>query len=91
MAKVTQSLVIWMNGERVATWSHRSGEHQLVYDPHWTLSAQGRPLSLSLPFVPGNVPHRGEIVRWFFENLLPDRPEVRNRIRDRFRATASQD
>ncbi len=79
-----------MNGERVGTWSVRNGTHELVYDPQWVESPQGRPLSLSLPIVPGNLPHRGDVVRAFFENLLPDRPDIRNRIRDRFRAGSAQ-
>ncbi len=84
-----QSLSVWMNGERVGTWSKRNGVHELVYDEQWITSPHGRPLSLSLPIVPGNIPHRGEVVRTFFENLLPDRPDVRNRIRDRFRAASA--
>ncbi len=88
MASV-ERLSIWMNGERVGTWSRQRAEHELAYDPQWIVSPQGRPLSLSLPIVPGNVPHRGHVVRSFFENLLPDRPEVRNRLRDRFRAPSA--
>ena len=85
-----QALSVWMNGERVGSWFNRNGVHELVYDEQWAASPRGRPLSLSLPIVPGNVPHRGDVVRTFFENLLPDRPDVRNRIRDRFRAASSK-
>ena len=83
-------LSIWMNGDRVASWSRHKLDHELVYEPDWVLSPQGRPLSLSLPFIPGNQPHRGDRVRWFFENLLPDRADVRNRLRDRFHAASAQ-
>lgn len=88
MAEV-YALSVWMNGERVGLWSHRNGVHELVYDEEWVASPRGRPLSLSLPILPGNVPHRGDVVRTFFENLLPDRPDVRNRLRDRFRAASA--
>jgi hypothetical protein len=37
-----------------------------------TRSEQGRRLSLSLPFMPGNIAHRGPHVRAWSENLLPD-------------------
>jgi serine/threonine-protein kinase HipA len=43
-------------------------------------------LSLSLPFTPGNRPHRGEAVRTYFENLLPDSKIIRERVARRFRA-----
>jgi serine/threonine-protein kinase HipA len=90
MASSPRFLTVWMNGEHAATWSRPNGGHELTYEPLWVASAQGRPLSLSLPFVPGNIPHRGDKVRMFFENLLPDRPEVRNRLRDRFGASSAQ-
>lgn len=90
MARATKSLGVWMNGDRVATWAVGSRGHELHYDPSWVTSSLGRPISLSLPFLPGDVAHRGEVVRTYFENLLPDRPEVRNRIRDRFRAASAQ-
>jgi len=86
----SRSLSLWMNGERVGLWTKSNGDHELTYDAPWVTSSQGRPLSLSLPFLPGGVPHRGERVVSYFENLLPDRPEVRNRLRDRFRASSAQ-
>jgi serine/threonine-protein kinase HipA len=79
-----KTLIVYMNGERAATWSVRRATHELAYEPEWVRATRGRPLSLSLPFLPGNQVHRGDAVRSFFENLLPDRPEVRNRLRDRF-------
>ena len=73
-------LAVWANGERVGTWSAVSGEHRLQYEEGWLRSAAGRPLSLSLPFTPGNVPHRGDVVRNFFDNLLPDSDAIRRRM-----------
>jgi serine/threonine-protein kinase HipA len=80
-----------MNGAFVGTWSiaPHAGE-TLQYDPQWINSAQGRPLSLSLPFIPGNLPHRGEKVRSYFENLLPDSREIRERVARRYRADTTE-
>lgn len=76
-----------MNGVFVGTWSTQphAGE-VLQYDDAWVASDQGRPLSLSLPFTPGNRPHRGEAVRTYFENLLPDSKAIRERVARRFQA-----
>jgi serine/threonine-protein kinase HipA len=83
----TQNLQLWMNGVFIGTWSLRPhvGE-SLQYDKAWAASGQGRPLSLSLPFTPGNQPHRGDAVRTYFENLLPDSQAIRERLARRFQA-----
>jgi serine/threonine-protein kinase HipA len=77
-------LAVWANGERVGTWSHLQGEHRFEYAPEWRSSPLGRRLSLSLPFTPGNVPHRGDVVRNFFDNLLPDSDAIRRRMAEKF-------
>ncbi len=81
----SRALGLWMNGAFVGTWNLRAAEQTLEYDADWTASAQGRPLSLSLPFQPGNAPHRGAAVRAYFENLLPDSQDIRERIARRYR------
>jgi serine/threonine-protein kinase HipA len=76
-----------MNGAFVGAW--RIAPHQgetLQYDLDWQNSKQGRSLSLSLPFIPGNAPHRGETVRAYFENLLPDSQDIRERVARRYHA-----
>lgn len=78
------TLAVWSNGERVGTWSVSAGEHRFQYDDGWLASPAGRRLSLSLPFTPGNVPHRGDVVRNFFDNLLPDSDAIRRRMADKF-------
>jgi len=81
----TRTLGLWMNGAYVGAW--RLAPHasdSLQYDLGWTQSEQGRPLSLSLPFTPGNHAHRGDKVRAYFENLLPDSKDIRERIARRF-------
>jgi serine/threonine-protein kinase HipA len=62
---------------------------ELRYDAGWLGSPQARPLSLSLPFKPGNLPHKGHAVRNYFENLLPDSPPIRERLARRFRTETS--
>lgn len=85
-----KALGLWMNGEFVGTWRIGSGSEDLLeYDADWKTSPQGRPLSLSLPFTPGSTPHRGEVVRAYFDNLLPDSQEIRARAASRFRARST--
>jgi serine/threonine-protein kinase HipA len=81
----TRTLDLWMNGAFVGTWSlGPNAPDTLRYDLAWTRSEQGRALSLSLPFTPGNAPHRGDKVRAYFENLLPDSKNIRDRLARRF-------
>ena len=79
-----------MNGVRVGTWLMAPhSPDTLQYAPHWVQSREGRPLSLSLPFTPGNTPHRGERVRHYFDNLLPDSPDIRARLARRYQAAST--
>lgn len=86
-----QALGLWMNGDFVGTWRlDASAGDILEYDAGWQAAAHGRPLSLSLPFTPGGLSHRGDVVRAYFENLLPDSQEIRARAARRFRARSTQ-
>ena len=79
------ALDVFMNGKRVGVWHvNRSGSQTFQYDAQWIASPHGRPLSLSLPMVPGNEPYRGSIVADWFDNLLPDSKPIRDRLRKRF-------
>ncbi|MFP6562529.1 type II toxin-antitoxin system HipA family toxin [Paraburkholderia sp. B3] len=81
----SRALSVWANGERVGIWAALpGGDMELHYEPAWKLSAVGRPLSLSLPFGVGERPLRGERVHNYFDNLLPDSPQIRRRIAARF-------
>ena len=86
----SSTLCIWMNGLRVGTWTQSRGSHLLQYDPAWVDSPAGRVLSLSLPFTPGNVAHRGDAVANYFDNLLPDSDAIRSRIRSRFTTASTE-
>ncbi len=80
-----RTLVVWMNGLRVGVWTQGGrGADTFQYEGDWTASPEARVLSLSLPFLPGNVPHRGEVVTSFFDNLLPDSDGIRRRLRSKF-------
>lgn len=88
--RTRQSLGLWMNGTYVGAWSlGLNAPDTLQYDPDWTRSEQGRPLSLSLPFMPGNSPHRGPHVRAWFENLLPDSKDILERMARRYGADST--
>lgn len=79
-------LHIWMNGLPVGVWATlRTGTPVLRYHEVWTRADEGRALSLSLPFT-ANLEHRGDAVRHYFENLLPDSAGIRRRLRRRFHA-----
>ena len=86
----SRTLSIWTNGQRVGTWTFtRRGEHCLQYDSQWMNSTAGRPLSLSMPFT-GEVALKGDRVRNFFDNLLPDSEAIRLRIATRFRTGSAE-
>lgn len=80
----TQRLNIWMNGIPVGYWEKARDGERLSYFDEWINDEQGRPLSLSLPFTPGNQPYRGELVTAFFDNLLPDSDSIRRRLAQRY-------
>lgn len=86
-----RGLTVWMNGERVGTWRiHRNGEDSFEYVAEWLTSPNGRPISLSIPtLAPGHV-ERGPHVASFFDNLLPDRHEIREAMQQRYGAVSAR-
>lgn len=80
-----QRLHVWMNGLLVGSWELGRAGERLVYFDDWLAHPQARPLSLSLPFLPGNTPHQGAPVTAFFDNLLPDSEAIRRRLAQRHR------
>src|SRR5215213_3300184 len=70
-----------MNGEKVGEWAIlRGGGSIFRYEPAWQASKRGRALSLSLPLT-ADLEVRGPQVEHFFDNLLPENPQVRMRMR----------
>ncbi|MCE5182380.1 MAG: type II toxin-antitoxin system HipA family toxin [Betaproteobacteria bacterium] len=78
-----QKLNIWMNGIPVGYWETARQGERLGYFDEWLADEQSRPLSLSLPFLPGNAPYQGQVVTDYFDNLLPDNDAIRRRLAQR--------
>jgi len=72
-----------MNGERVGDWRVAATGQEFLYAETWPSSPAARPVSLSLPLRPSREPYRAG-VEAFFDNLLPDNRQIRERIQRRF-------
>ncbi|WP_375753578.1 type II toxin-antitoxin system HipA family toxin [Vibrio sp. HN007] len=84
-----ESLIAYMNGEKVGTFIKLpDGAHQFQYDTSWIEGTRGRPLSLSLPLQ--YQKHTSSKVINYFDNLLPDLNEIRDRIVARYNADSRQ-
>lgn len=78
-----------MNNVRVGTLTRQAnGAHSFRYEEEWLRSPRARPLSLSLPLQYGNI--TADAVYHYFDNLLPDSPQVRDRIVRRYQARSKQ-
>lgn len=78
-------LGVWANGLRVGEWRiPTSGAMEFLYDATWLESEAARPLSLSLPLNLDGQAIKGERVGYFFDNLLPDSAQIRQRLRAKF-------
>jgi serine/threonine-protein kinase HipA len=78
------ALGVWMNGRHVGVWREiRGGRDQFSYDPEWVRDPQSRALSLSLP-ITADATVTSPAVRHYFDNLLPDDPRIRERLKLRF-------
>jgi serine/threonine-protein kinase HipA len=83
-------LDIWMNGRLVGVWRKIRGDRdQLIYHEAWLKDPQFRPLSLSLP-VTASREITSPLVRHYFDNLLPDNSQIRERIRKRFHVRSAE-
>lgn len=84
-----QKLIAYMNGELVGTLEkHKNGAHTFQYDKNWLTNAVTRPLSLSLKLQLPAI--TSDAVINYFDNLLPDSPQVRDRIVARYKASSKQ-
>lgn len=83
------TLDVYMNGLKVGEYTRtNSGANQFHYDESWLSSPGRRSISLSLPLQTAR--HSGAEVYNFFDNLLPDNREIRNRIVARFHADSTE-
>jgi len=77
------SLFVYMNGNEVGEYiNHSNGAQEFIYSDVWLEKSAAIPLSLSLPLT--DKVHKGNDVYNYFDNLLPDNLEIRNRIQARF-------
>ena len=83
------SLDVYMNGHMVGKYQRdNSGANSFIYDDSWLNSPGRRSLSLSLPLRPGRI--TGAAVYNFFDNLLPDSRDIRDRMVARFKASSTE-
>jgi len=83
------TLDIYMNGIRVGEYQRdKRGANVFTYDTDWLNSPGRRSLSLSLPLRPER--YTGPEVYNFFDNLLPDSREIRERMVARFKANSTE-
>lgn len=86
---VMATLQIYMNGFHVGSFIKApTGAHRFQYSNSWLTTSGSRPISLSMPL--RQRPYVGNEVYNFFDNLLPDSPEVRQRIVARYQAISTQ-
>lgn len=84
-----EQLDVYMNGFLVGEYSRDSaGNNQFRYAPQWLRSPAKRSISLSIPL--SIAPYKGKVVYNFFDNLLPDVREVRERVVARYQADSTE-
>lgn len=82
-------LNVAMNGYLVGVYHcSTSGANEFYYYQEWLDMPGARPISLSMPL--RKQPFKGDVVYSFFDNLLPDNMQVRQRIVTRHQASSSQ-
>lgn len=84
-----QKLDLYMNGIKVGEYTQsRSGANHFSYEKVWLESPGRRSISLSLPL--RAAPYSGPEVYNYFDNLIPDNREIRQRVVTRFRAKSTE-
>ena len=84
-----KSLSVFMNGYLVGKLRQEdNGANFFQYDNSWLKTSGARPISLSMPL--RATEYLGEVVFNFFDNLLPDSREIRERIASRYQANSIQ-
>lgn len=84
-----KSLSVFMNGYLVGKLiQEKSGANIFQYHPNWLNTSGARPISLSMPLRAAQ--YTGEVVFNFFDNLLPDNREIRERIASRYQTDSLQ-
>lgn len=82
------TLDVYLNGYLVGEFKKSSnGGHSFRYSTNWLALNGSRPISLSMPLAKSE--YRGDVVYNYFDNLLPDNSEIRQRIVARYQAGSS--
>lgn len=85
----SRTLYVGMNGRAVGRWFRaKNGAQSFVYDAAWLHERVATPISLSLPLSPD--PYSGDAVTSFFDNLLPDNPDIRRRMQSTLATDTTQ-
>lgn len=83
------TLYIYMNGKEVGEYvKARGGAQEFIYARSWMENTNAIPISLSLPLT--EKIHKGDAVINYFDNLLPDNRDIRERIQARVGAKTRQ-
>jgi len=89
MNKKNRILSILMNGILIGRLEKtRQGGLLFNYNQDWLNMPGARPVSLSLPLISQSF--SGDVVYNFFDNLLPDNPQIRARIQNKFQVATDQ-
>lgn len=84
------ALNVWMNGLLVGIWEqNKLGLGSFQYDTDWITSEFSRPLSNSLPINANQATIKGKVVTNYFDNLLPDSPDIRKRIQSKYKTKSA--
>lgn len=84
-----RKLYILMNGILVGELEKIArGSLSFTYAKEWLNTPGARPISLSLPLTTQKLV--GDVVYNFFDNLLPDNPQIRARIQAKFQVATNQ-
>jgi len=89
MKSKSRTLNIIMNGLMIGKLEKtRQGILTFTYNQKWVNTSGARPISLSLPLT--EQTYVGDSVYNYFDNLLPDNPQIRARIQARFQIETNQ-
>jgi len=77
-------LSLLMNGQLVGQLTKSLGVLEFKYETAWLESDTAVPLSLSIPL--SSSVYRGDTIYRFFDNLLPDNAQIRDRMQARLKA-----
>lgn len=83
------TLYVYMNSKEVGEYVQaKSGAQEFIYADIWLANRNAVPVSLSLPLT--EKTHKGDAVVNYFDNLLPDNRDIKERIQARVGAKTTR-